>query len=969
MKIRCVVFAAFCGLAISASLLAGEKPWSAKWIWIAPTSDAPAYNQTILAKKTFRLDALPTEAVLRITADSYYRLSINGRWVNDGPCRAWPEHYQFDVIDAVPYLQPGENEISVVARYFGVGDFHKVPKQPGLLAQLDVVSGGTSNSIGTDATWQVAEARGWLANTPKVSIQMEPAEWYDARLAEPVAWATAKEICAAAAGPWKNLHARDVALMTRQPFAFKTFGGANVVQCRGLDFCLPAVRLMHPGLIEANGNVSGPCGMAAILENEKECTVRVQLDGMKMSIDGQRLAKGEAALKPGKHIVLAFVQTVIGHQKEKSVRFMNPEGYRLVNPLDAKAENPWCFIPLPEFNVVADDLHWLWFAKDNKKVAEPVAAYQAETEKWLKEIRTPDDFFTTLTSRAKLLSTEKMFVKDSFWQFVHRQVVPGAVAAVREPAALMHETPAVTTVSPSDKGDVELMYDLGEQNCGYWTFDLVAPAGVTVDIGGVEYITPEGRIQFPHGNRNCLRYITRDGVNRFTSLKRRSGRFIFLTLRNQTGPVEIRHFGLVESTYPVNAVGSFSCSDARLDKIWEISTRTLKLCMEDTFTDCPLYEQTHWVGDARNESLLAYPVFGAEDIGRRCVRITAQSLGRYPFAGCQTPSCWDVLLPAWSFLWGISAWDYYWYTGDDAFLREAYPDLIKNLKGAAKYVRDDGLFAGPFWNMFDWTPIDQQHHAVLHNSMFMIGAIDSALQVAGVLKETKDVEWLRAERAKLKAGVNRLFNAEKATYPDSVHNDGAVSQSTSQHTAFLSILYNIVEPGNLAAVRRHLTNPPEKMVRIGAPFASLYLYEALEKLGDDDQIVQEIYKNYLPMLESGATTVWESFPSGTTGSGGFPTRSHCHAWSSAPSYFLNRIVLGVKATSPGGKSVRISPRLSGLTWARGTVATTKGAITVAWRLNNDRLEVTYTVPEGVAVEFAPNDSLKDKKIVVNGKDL
>ena len=154
-------------------------------------------------------------------------------------------------------------------------------------------------------------------------------------------------------------------------------------------------------------------------------------------------------------------------------------------------------------------------------------------------------------------------------------------------------------------------------------------------------------------------------MNRFTSLKRRSGRYLFVTLRTRSGPVSIRNLRLIESTYPVEPVGSFACSDARLEKIWDISTRTLKLCMEDTFTDCPLYEQTHWVGDARNESLLGYAVFGPTDLGRRCIRITGQSLERYPIAGCQTPSWWDVLLPAWSFLWGISAWDYYWYTGDD----------------------------------------------------------------------------------------------------------------------------------------------------------------------------------------------------------------------------------------------------------------------------------------------------------------
>ena len=77
---------------------------------------------------------------MRITADSFYRLSVNGQWVADGPCRCWPEHFQYDVLDVSNYLRDGNNQLEIVARYYGVGDFHKVPKRPGLLAQPDVVS-------------------------------------------------------------------------------------------------------------------------------------------------------------------------------------------------------------------------------------------------------------------------------------------------------------------------------------------------------------------------------------------------------------------------------------------------------------------------------------------------------------------------------------------------------------------------------------------------------------------------------------------------------------------------------------------------------------------------------------------------------------------------------------------------------------------------------------------------------------
>ena len=763
---------------------------------------------------------------------------------------------------------------------------------------------------------------------------------------------------------------RPPATRLREPVAFRVFGGANLVKCDGMDFCLPAVRLMHPGLIEANGTVSAPCGMATILETDEGCMLNVELANMKLAIDGRRVDGGKVKLTAGRHMLLAYVGTLMYHIKEKSLRFLDPHGFRLVNPLAAEAANPWCFLPLAEFNIARDDLVWMAYYRDDPKITGIMKGYEETTAKLMKEVRTPEDFTAKLAMKAQQLTPEAMFVEDCFWQFCDRRVVGDGSAQVQDPAALMHDTPRATVVRPAAGADVELMYDLGEQNCGYYTLDLIAPAGTIVDVFGVEYITPTGRIQFSENNRNGMRYITREGVNRYTSLKRRSGRYVFLTLRKQSGPVSIRHFGLIESSYPVNAVGSFASSDARLDKIWEISTRTLRLCMEDTFVDCPLYEQTHWVGDARNEALLAYPVFGATDLGRRCIRLTGQSLEHYPIAGCQTPSCWDCLLPAWSFLWGISTWDHYWYTGDKESLREIYPSVLRNLKGAEKYVNGQDLFAGPFWNMFDWTPSDQNVKAVLHNSMFMVGAIDAALKEAEVLQDTSEVDWLRGLRKRLVGGVNRLWDAKKAAYPDSIHDDATVSHSTSQHSSFLSILYDIVEPANLAAAKHNLTDPPKGMVRIGSPFAMLYLYEALEKLGMDERIVEEIYRNYLPMLEDDATTVWESFPTGTTGRDGFPTRSHCHAWSSAPSYFLNRIVLGIKPTSAGGRSIRLSPHLCNLTWARGTVATVRGPVSVSWRLAEPAtLQVTCTAPEGVKVEFARNASLEGKTVLLNGKKI
>jgi len=105
----------------------------------------------------------------------------------------------------------------------------------------------------------------------------------------------------------------------------------------------------------------------------------------------------------------------------------------------------------------------------------------------------------------------------------------------------------------------------------------------------------------------------------------------------------------------------------------------------------------------------------------------------------------------------------------------------------------------------------------------------------------------------------------------------------------------------------------------------------------------------------------------TTGSGGFPTRSHAHAWSSAPSRFLNRIVLGIKDTSPGAATVQISPRLNGLTWARGATATARGPVSVCWKLDGNTLNVNFSAPSGVETQFVKNDTHRGLTVIVNGE--
>lgn len=59
-------------------------------------------------------------AVMRITADDYYKLYINGRYAGQGPAPAYPEYYYYNELDITRYLKKGKNVLAVHLYYQGL---------------------------------------------------------------------------------------------------------------------------------------------------------------------------------------------------------------------------------------------------------------------------------------------------------------------------------------------------------------------------------------------------------------------------------------------------------------------------------------------------------------------------------------------------------------------------------------------------------------------------------------------------------------------------------------------------------------------------------------------------------------------------------------------------------------------------------------------------------------------------------
>jgi len=161
-------------------------------------------------------------------------------------------------------------------------------------------------------------------------------------------------------------------------------------------------------------------------------------------------------------------------------------------------------------------------------------------------------------------------------------------------------------------------------------------------------------------------------------------------------------------------------------------------------------------------------------------------------------------------------------------------------------------------------------------------------------------------------------------------------------------------------IEEYIVNPPESFVQIKSPFVLFFYYQALMGIGKNVRVLDNIREIYGYMLENDATTCWEGWE---LIDGDF-SRSHCHAWSAAPTYVFGVLFFGVKPLEPGFTKVAISPNLNGLKWIKGSVPIPQGKIDIYCKDAGEYIDLQITLPEDVEAQIT---TCKNTKLQVNGK--
>ncbi len=529
---------------------------------------------------------------------------------------------------------------------------------------------------------------------------------------------------------------------------------------------------------------------------------------------------------------------------------------------------------------------------------------------------------------------------------------------LENPTAMLRDDGDLTTVpAPADGQFAMVVLDLGQIRTGHLMLDIAEAAGdeiidaiftEEIDKSSAPFVVQSSICEEATANR----YRCRPGPQQWEPFHFIGFRYATLVFRNLSKPLRLRHVALRQIHADIKDVGSFECSDERLNKIWRVARETQRNCMFDAYVDCPWREQAQWWGDARVQFRVNAYAFGDVSLFERGIRQVAQSQASDGSLHSHPPADAPLhRLPDYMMTWVGSLWDHYFHTGQMDILRECAPAMHRVFDFLASHEVRDGLVGNldGYWVFLDWQDLYKGNFSGILNLMYL-QALRWASAICSLIEDPEASDSYSRKAATLQASIEKHFWNPKAKLWrdgfDAARNEPV--EATSQQMTALAMLLRLkpeAHPNLAKEVLLKSAKSKRSKILGASPFFYAYVLDALVESGFRSEAVELIAEKWGQMIDQGATTFWEIWePTATT--------SRCHAWSASPLYHLSQQVLGVMPVDVGWKQVRIAPLAGRLEFAKGTVPSPHGLIRVEWeRAAEDQLAVRVDLPPGMEAEF------------------
>ena len=484
-----------------------------------------------------------------------------------------------------------------------------------------------------------------------------------------------------------------------------------------------------------------------------------------------------------------------------------------------------------------------------------------------------------------------------------------------------------------------ILLDFGRLVTGYVEIRIHDSQGGTIDLLYGENL----------GLTRVDRFELNGGEQVLEPFNRRTFRYLRLLFPEVLGRIKIDAVLLHMNTYPVEAKGSFSCSDALITTIWTMSAYTMRLSMLDHFVDCPWRERTIYGGDVYAENPIAYYAFGDPRLNAKTLRqmfalqYPEGALPPYgPYLGVHG------FYPSWSAFFGLAFLDHWRFTGDHSFRDELWPGLARLCDWAVNEIARNALpmIGSPATggSFSAWMAQPKVSYQAWENYPFYLLLSRAATLAMDLHRDAEEQRWSGAATRMAAAMDAHLVDADSGlvrTYP------AASPPAYTQFDGALRLWAQAAPAREGRELGHRLLQPGQARV-VESPFHGFFLIEGLAAYGETGLALDFMRMYWGDMVRRGATTFWEhhaidSPPGRQTSRGG----SVCHGWSAAPAYACGAHVLGVTPLTPGFATVAIAPQFGDLSWAEGRVPTPHGPVAMAWQRSSERCVITIDSPRPV----------------------
>ena len=433
----------------------------------------------------------------------------------------------------------------------------------------------------------------------------------------------------------------------------------------------------------------------------------------------------------------------------------------------------------------------------------------------------------------------------------------------------------------------------------------------------------------------------------------RTFRYVQLKIETADEPLEVLRFSYRATGYPLEVKTRVSASDPDFAAIWDISVRTLKRCMHETYMDCPFYEQLQYAMDGRSEILYTYALSADDRLARQAMEAFRRSQRPDGLVNCDAPTVRSNVIPGFSIYYLLMVHDHMMYFGDRELVKLHLPAIDRILAFFDRSLNELGLVGkiggklmrSRYWSFIDWAKAwdsgvpgaaDQGCGSITMESLLYLYGLQHAAELAEYIGRSGLAEEYRERADTLKAAVRKNCLGQYKGQP--MIQDGPGVDEYSVHTQVFAILTDTITPEEGRAMLQTAVGDP-KLPQASVAF-SFYLFRALE-ISDWYEKTDELWGLWRRMVRDKMTTCVENDTD---------ARSDCHAWASLICYELPAVILGVRPAAPGFASVSIKPQIGALTESHGDVITPKGVVHVEWKKATDgSCDMQYVLPKGICM--------------------